>query len=77
MTLYNIKSYTIELYVHVVKNDEKLQWYFKTYSFQVIFELFEAIVARDVWSDDVNLVHVSCQQEGGPSSNPTPPAQEK
>ena len=48
-----------------------------TYCLEVILELFEAIVTRDMWCDNLKLVHVSRQEEGGPTPHPTPPTQQE
>ena len=39
--------------------------------------MLEAVVSRNVRCDYLQLMHVSCKEEGGPTPHPTPPTQEE
>ena len=64
-------------YIHTCMHTCMYMYSTCTYCLEVILELLEAIVARDVWCDNLQLVHVSRQEEGGPTPHSTPPTQQE
>lgn len=50
-----LKTKNVNVYVY----NMNIYCYLKAHIFQVVLELFEAVITRDVWGDNIKLVHVS------------------